>query len=125
MLTTFIVCLLLCVALVSVYAACPDSVPGCTQSRSQSIHDGMQAIKPSLNFGNPWTACISNSEMNAAWQTYYNANGGKVPYAPNGDPMLSHCKNANQYCYGAMLNDCDCVATCDELNAWDAFTDSL
>ena len=48
---------------------------------------------------------------------YVAANGGKVPFAPNGVGFLNLCKVNNQYCYNQMKASCNCMSTCDQVGA--------
>lgn len=112
----FAIALLALIACAS--AICSNTYAGCPELRDQTLVDWIVGYNPALDpVNNPWTDCISNSEMITYWNAYYNANGGKVPFAPSGTGFLDKCKVNNKYCYSTMKAKCDCMATCDQVSA--------
>lgn len=133
----FLLLLVSLALLVTVHATCPDTLPyNCSPMskrsvdaqhgetviyRSGVIRDVLQRIKPTLDYSNPWTACVSNAQMAAAWQQYLAANNNTVPFGPNGVGLLDVCRVANKFCLQTMISTCACVSTCDQAFAWSEF----
>ena len=115
--------ILIALVLVAVFATCTHAIcsntySGCPELRDQTLIDWLVGLDPTLDpVANPFSDCISNSAMNAFWTVYSNANGGKVPFAPNGVGFLDKCKINNKYCLNPMKAKCDCMATCDQVSA--------